>query len=438
MAGAVGSGRDAPEKGRGGAGGIGQAPLVCFSYDPWGAYEKNIHRLMRRLAARPEVGRVLFVEPEAWLSRLLEPLERPEPGEAEARSRALRGGLSFPAREIGVWTPVHRVPFAGRWGALGALDRALLRSGFRRALRRLGVREPLFWVNRPFEPRLLEAAAPVRGTVFHWSDDWEAFASPSERDVTRLWTQEWLRRADVVFAVSPGLRARAAALNPASFLLPNATDPEFFEAAAEGTVPAAEELAGLPRPVLGFVGFLSPRLDFPLLEALARRRPQWTFAFVGPERRLGGAGEAFFGLPNVRRLGPRPASEIPGLYRGMDVCLVPFRRDEATRDADAIKFYEYLAAGRPVVATEASGAERVREFVRVATGPEAFERAIEEALARRDPGEVERGRAFARRNSWEARAGEVLSRLAEGGLLGGPGPAPRPASEAGRRLAVSP
>ncbi|HET6203995.1 MAG TPA: glycosyltransferase [Planctomycetota bacterium] len=438
MVGASASGRHAPEKGRGGAVGSGRVSLVCFSYDPWGAYEKNIHRLMRRLAHRPEMHRALFVEPEAWASRLLQGSRRREPGEEEARRRALRGALASPDERIAVWTPVHRVPFAGRAGWLRALDRGRVRAGLRRAMRRLGIAGPLLWVNRPAEPWLLEAAGPSRGLVLHWSDDWEAFASPPEREPTRRRTEALLRRADLVFAVSPGLRARAEALNPNAFLLPNATDPAFFEAAGDPATAPAPELADLPRPILGFVGFLSPRLDFPLLEAIARRRPEWTFAFVGPERRLAGAGEAFFSLPNVRRLGPRPAAEIPRYYRGMDVCLVPFRRDESTRDADAIKLYEYLAAGRPVVATDAAGADRAREFVRVAEGAEAFERAVREALARHDPGEVERGRAFARRNSWEARAQEVVTRLAERGLLASPDPPGREVAEPGRRLAVSP
>lgn len=53
--------------------------------------------------------------------------------------------------------------------------------------------------------------------------------------------------------------------------------------------------------------------------------------------------------------GRRPYSEIPYLLAAADVCLMPSIENETTREIVPMKIYEYLAAGKPVVATRLPG-----------------------------------------------------------------------------------
>src|SRR4030095_3266923 len=95
------------------------------------------------------------------------------------------------------------------------------------------------------------------------------------------------------------------------------------------------------------------KLDLDLLEGVARARPDWTIALVGPV----GAGDpltgisALGGLPTVPLLGPRPYVALPEVLRGADVALVPYAINDLTRSVFPMKVYEYLAAGLPVVTT---------------------------------------------------------------------------------------
>ena len=53
--------------------------------------------------------------------------------------------------------------------------------------------------------------------------------------------------------------------------------------------------------------------------------------------------------------GHRPYSEIPALLAAADVCLMPSLNNETTREIVPMKIYEYLAAGKPVVASRLPG-----------------------------------------------------------------------------------
>lgn len=59
--------------------------------------------------------------------------------------------------------------------------------------------------------------------------------------------------------------------------------------------------------------------------------------------------------PRVILAGHRPYAEIPGLLAAADVCLLPSLENDTTRDIVPMKVYEYLAAGKPVVASRLPG-----------------------------------------------------------------------------------
>ncbi len=89
------------------------------------------------------------------------------------------------------------------------------------------------------------------------------------------------------------------------------------------------------------------------LAELARLRPSWSFALVGPVG-LGDPGTDLSRLrdvPNPHLLGSRPYSVLLQVLRGADAALVPYASNELTASVFPMKVYEYLAAGLPVVAT---------------------------------------------------------------------------------------
>src|SRR6185437_3645903 len=117
--------------------------------------------------------------------------------------------------------------------------------------------------------------------------------------------------------------------------------------------PEHPALATIPQPRVCFLGALDAyKVDFALLAGAASACPDLHFVCVGP---IGFAdqtrGSTIPHLANLHYIDTLPQKELPALLRGCAVCIIPYHLNEYTASVSPLKLYEYLAAGRPVVAT---------------------------------------------------------------------------------------
>jgi glycosyltransferase involved in cell wall biosynthesis len=236
---------------------------------------------------------------------------------------------------------------------------------------------------------------------------------------TRKWNRWHLRRemrnacarADLIVCSSKTLASELRRDGREPVVVPNACDPSHFR--PEG--PGAPELDSLPRPLLGFIGNASARaLDLDLLQDVALARPRWSFVFVGPYEEAVRARLARCG--NSRFLGPTAYERLPFFVRSFDVCLIPYRVGELIDYVLPKKLYEYLATGRPVVATPLAELSPLGSQVRLAASAEEFAAAVEASLdeaGSQDWRRVRRRRAIALENTWDARGRTVRRLVAE-------------------------
>ncbi|MBX6377291.1 MAG: glycosyl transferase family 1 [Clostridia bacterium] len=237
----------------------------------------------------------------------------------------------------------------------------------------------------------------ARLNVFDNVDDFEAWETCDRQAAAR---------ADVVLAASQPLYERWAGLRRGVHLVPNACDYEHFARAAAPAVVPPPDLAGLPRPLVGYVGALAAWVDGELVEALARAYPTCTFVFIGPY--LGWRPPA---LPNCHHLGLKPYAELPAYMARIDLFLIPFRLDRVTRAASPIKFFEYAATGRPILATALPELLPYAGAVHLARDGREMVSLLPFALADQSPQRAAMRQAIARANTWDARADAVAGIL---------------------------
>ena len=390
--------------------------IICFAPDPWNGLWRNRHQIMTRLARG---NTVIYVEPRMHAGEARQKLRAGRLGWDDVRAPLLRherDGL-YIYRD-----PVY-APFAGRRRG-GDITAALRRLAMRRALSALGAREPILWLLRPWHADQIGLYGE-KLVVYHVTDEYSDYPTITDKARFRADEERLLRRADVVIVTSPALLAAKSPCNPATYLVRNGVDYEGFRAALESGRELAA-LAAIPRPRIGYAGALNEKIDFALVAQVAAARPDWQFVLVGALD-LAGNGAAADGLkalPNVHWPGRVPVSDVPAAIAGMDVCLLPYQLSPWTAAIDSLKLYEYLACGKPVVATDVPAAREFAALVRIARDAAGCELEIAAALAEnRGPDAAERvaaRQAVAAANTWEQRVSQISALLSDALLTAAP------------------
>ncbi|MBI5275313.1 MAG: glycosyltransferase [Burkholderiales bacterium] len=182
------------------------------------------------------------------------------------------------------------------------------------------------------------------------------------------------------------------------------------EVAHFATVPPALKVERDARPVVGYFGAISEWFDMKMVVAAAKQRPGWRFILVGSTF---GCDVAEAGkLPNIEFTGEVPYAELPSWVHGFDVCVIPFVLNELTSCTNPVKVYEYLSAGKPVVATRMPELEAIADQVLLADDADGFVRQVERALQHgRDPEQAQARRDWAAQHSWASRAQQLSEAL---------------------------
>lgn len=371
--------------------------LVCLAQPAWdGDYVKSTVQLMQALAAHYRVLYVDYAFTLADAARSAAGLSSAPLGRMLGRQRLRRE--DGPHGPVWVLTPPPVVPT--QWMEEGRAFRAALEmngqivgASIRSAMRKLGMERPT--VVTAFAPQIglpLAGALGERARVYYGYD--EIAAAPWVGKHGARLEAEYLAHADAVVVTSECLRNSRQRRHANVHLVPNGVDFDLFNQASGETENA--------RPCVGFIGSLDSRVDFDLLHGVISRRTDLDFLFVG--RATAPEAEALEAYPNVTLAGSHAPEALPGFLARMDVGTIPFKVSRFTRSIYPLKLNEYLAAGRPVVTTPFAPLGAAEALVYTASDTEVFSRAIDAALHDHTKGARTARIAFARENTWEARA----------------------------------
>lgn len=373
--------------------------IICFSKD-WNEDPTSNHHVMIELAKSHRVlwlNSVATRTPDLTSGRDLRKI-----------ARKLRSFVRRPekvADNLWVYTPVV-LPFPHH-PAARALNRRIVRATVRALRAYLGMDDFQLWT---FLPSVADYVGTLGESlaVYYCVDEWSLF-SYIDTERTALAERELCRRVDIVFAVCHALAESKRALNPETHLSTHGVDRQMFARALDDDTPVPEDIARLPRPVIGFYGTIQDWVDTALLARLAERHPEWSIALIGG---VHVDVSALRRLDNVHFLGRKPHAELPGYCKGFDVALIPYVIDERMTYVNPIKLREYLSAGVPVVSTAVPEVTHYRELCTVAEDADEFERGVMDALAADTPA-LRRQRSEAMKDeTWAAKVARVRDAVA--------------------------
>lgn len=284
-------------------------------------------------------------------------------------------------------------------------------------LRRLLQREP----NAAHAPLVCSTPfyAPVAerwpGPVAYYSTDLtSAYQGLDSGQVTEL-ERRMCRVATAVYPNSLRIAehlCQTAGCSPERVtIIPNATRASNVATAPSASPgPLPEDISTLRRPIAGVLGDLSGNMDWELLRAAIRLTPAVNWVFVGPSERpiLEPAQREARGWvkQHATFTGVKPYGALQEYARSLDVAVLPYRRKEPTFSGSSTRFYEHLAALRPMIATRgfAELLEKEPLLVLVDTADELVE-ALEKLRTQNfDDGQAKSRWLASRSGTWETRA----------------------------------
>ncbi|SEI99454.1 Glycosyltransferase involved in cell wall bisynthesis [Dyadobacter koreensis] len=217
-----------------------------------------------------------------------------------------------------------------------------------------------------------------------------------------------VKESDVVLCSAKQLYSEKVTQNPNTYFVPNAADLSHSRKALDPELPVFPSLTGISGPVIGYFGAIERRIDYDILQKVIVMNVDKTFVFVGPVSREF-IPDVFFNLPNVKFTGSVPYEAMPSVIKRFDVALIPFKKDEVSATIFPLKLFEYLGAGKPVVATDFNLDLRdfTGESVLFCENAESFSTALNEALNNDDSGKKLERLAIAEQNTWEKRVDEM-------------------------------
>jgi glycosyltransferase involved in cell wall biosynthesis len=362
--------------------------VIALTDNFWHGKWQTRHQVLSRLA---EYFHVAWVNPvHEWRDALA---PRPEPTDLPPQP-------GFEVYSAPTWLPLFYRP---AWLA-DATFRGRLRQARARLLRR-GCRRIVLYVWKPVFARALDLV-PHDLSCYHIDDEYAFTTEEVPLDPVEVGL---MRRVDEVFIHSRGLWDRKGHINPHSTLTPNGVD---YAAFATPT-PEPEDLASIPRPRMGYTGWIKNQLDWELLESVATANPQWSFVFVGGTNRhpeILPYIERMSARPNVHFLGAKNTPELARYPQHFDVCMMPYAVNPYTNCIYPLKLHEYLASGRPAVGSPITALLDYDHVVTLASDTEAWSRALADALTAEAQGPARRAerQALARSHDWD----ELVQRLA--------------------------
>lgn len=209
--------------------------------------------------------------------------------------------------------------------------------------------------------------------------------------------EELLKKSDLIITSAENLNSFAKKYNEKVVMVRNGCDLDrFVDIKKNGQL---DSIKG--KPIVGYFGAINDWFDVEAVEYAVKENAEKNFVFLGniDTKKV----EKLFKYKNVYFLGEVKHEELGGYLAYFDVCTIPFVINELIKSTNPVKFYEYVATGKPVVSSKLPELEKYSDICYLYDGKEDFSKCIYKALYDKEESTVEKRIRVAKQNSWDER-----------------------------------
>ncbi len=391
--------------------------VIALVPDSWDDFWQTRHHVVSRLS---QYFQVMWISPDETSGRFFnnnasEDGGNKNPGKFRGSPAAHNNGSQSSAASPGPGFLVYHPEFwLRRLYRFPRVDSLLMQERTKRARRMLlrrGCRRIILYIWRP---SLATAAQGVRYDLSCYHIDDSYSFSDVELPLSEI-EGKLIRNSDQVYLHSLGLLEKKGSINPHTMFVPNGVD---YQAYSQ-KLPEPADLAAIPRPRIGYTGFIKKHLDWNIISQLSLDHPEWSFVLVGPlspHDDIVKIVEDLKKRPNVYFLGPKPTRILCAYPQHFDVCIMPYQANDYTKYVYPLKLHEYLASGSPTVGTRIRTLSEFSDVVSLASTSAEWSAAITESL-RPEANSAERRAArqeVAQQFDWERLVLKIATGMADG------------------------
>ncbi|WP_425390683.1 glycosyltransferase [Ekhidna sp.] len=377
--------------------------IICFTMTTWeGDYMKTIVHVMGSLASN---HRVLFVDyPFTYKDAIFVSI-----GKSKAPLGRMLGvkprlrTVSYKSNEVFHLTlppilPTNWIKDPQEFDQKIKGETSKIARSVKKAMNRLGMKNPV--VINAFNPIIGDSMVGAfnESLLLYYCYDEIAAAHWCKVHGGRK-EASFMKKVDGIITTSEGLQQTKKEFNPNTFLVKNGVDFDLFEKAFDSE-------ADINHPTVGYIGSVDDRLDYDLLEYVIGKHPEFEFHFVGrityPEGQ-----QRLKQFDNVQFFGSQQPDQLPQFLKTFDVGVIPFVKNEFTRNIYPLKINEYLAAGKPVVTTDFANLHDFEGIVSIASSTVDFSQMLQKELTSNTVERMEARMELAKTNSWNTRVKQV-------------------------------
>ncbi len=382
--------------------------IVVFGLQPWyyeiGSNCKNIASLLSRY------NRVLYVN--IPLNRKTCLSVNKNAGIEKHYSLIKKGGVNIRLVQDNLWEfyptsimeSINWLPYTSAFSAINYINNRRFARDIKKAVQFMNFKNILLFndndiFNGYYLKELLQPALYIYycRDFLQGYDYWKKHCTTLE---PRL-----IKKADAVVTNSTYFADYCARYNPNAYYIGQGCNIELFNYSLPHPLP--NDLKQIKGPLIGYTGAIeSARLNEAVLLQIARERPHWSIVLVGPEDAVFSKSD-LHRCSNVHFLGRKPIEQLPAYVAAFDVCINPQLLNIITLGNYPLKVDEYLAMGKPVVATGTNAMELFAPYTYLAAEPAEYIPLIEKALAESSREKAQQRIDFARSHTWEQSVHEL-------------------------------